>query len=90
MIMTFFIEHYGYYFDQVLMSESAGYIRNAFVLASLGESSEHNHLDKILNDAICTEPIDYDGILSVSETTKEKYSKYQTDDYIPTKHKYIE
>lgn len=71
MIMTFFIEHYGYYFDQVLMSESAGYVRNAFVLASLGENSEHNHLEKILNDAICTEPIDYDGILSVSETTKK-------------------
>lgn len=90
MVMTFFVEHYGYYFDQVLMSESAGYVRNAFVLASLGENSEYNHLEKILNDAICTEPIDYDGILSDTETTKEKYSKYQTDDYVPTKHEYIE
>ena len=34
MMMTFFIEHFGYYFDQNLMAESAGYVRDSFVLAS--------------------------------------------------------
>ncbi len=54
MMMTFFIEHYGYYFDQILMAESAGYVRDSFVLASLGKYSEYEHLEKILLDAICT------------------------------------
>ena len=90
MIMTFFAEHYGYYFDQNLMAESAGYVRNAFVLASLGEYAEYDHLEKILNDAICTEPIDYDDNPESNSVAKEKYTKYQTDDYTPTKHEYIE
>jgi cell filamentation protein len=91
MLMTFFVEHYGYYFNQVLMAESAGYVRNSFVLASLGEHSEFEHLEKILLDAICTEPVDYDEISSADSTDKtEKYKQYETKDYIPTKHEYIE
>ncbi len=85
MMMTFFIEHYGYYFDQNLMAESAGYVRNSFVLASLGEYSEYEHLEKILQDAICTEPIDYENSITESE---EKSTKYKTDNYTPTKHEY--
>ncbi|MCM1114331.1 MAG: Fic family protein [Clostridium sp.] len=89
MMMTFFIEHYGYYFDQILMVESAGYVRDSFVLASLGEYSEYEHLEKILLDAICTEPIDYDVVTDVDTTKNEKYEKYKSD-YTPTKHEYIE
>ncbi len=40
MLMTFFVEHYNYYFDKDLLAASAGYVRNAFVMASLGEYSE--------------------------------------------------
>ena len=87
MMMTFFIEHFGYYFDQNLMAESAGYVRDSFVLASLGEHSEYEHLEEILKDAICTEPIDYSEERTVSDDKKEKY-KY--DNYTPTKHEYIE
>ena len=29
MLITFFAEHYGYYFDQELLARSAGYVRNA-------------------------------------------------------------
>lgn len=87
MMMTFFIEHYGYYFDQILMSESAGYVRDSFVLASLGEYSEYEHLEKILLDAICTEPVNYDEV-SDFDTVKNK--KYKSKDYTPTKHEYIE
>lgn len=89
MMMTFFIEHYGYYFDQILMAESAGYVRDSFVLASLGEYSEYEHLEKILLDAICTEPIDYDNVTDVTASKSEKYEKYKSD-YIPTKHEYME
>lgn len=35
MMMTFFVEYYGYYFDQNLMAESAGYVRGSFVLQAL-------------------------------------------------------
>ena len=35
MMMTFFVEHYGYYMDQELMAASAGYVRDSFVMASL-------------------------------------------------------
>ena len=90
MMMTFFIEHYGYYFDQNLMAESAGYVRDSFVLASLGEYSEYEHLEKILLDAICTEPIDYNDVTIVDENTKERYEKYKSKNYTPTKHEYIE
>ncbi len=86
MIMTFFIEHYGYYFDQTLMAECAGYVRDSFVLASLGEYSEYEHLEKILLDAICTEPIDY-GYVPDAETSKN--GKYKSD-YTPTKHEYVD
>ena len=87
MMMTFFIEHFGYYFDQNLMAESAGYVRDSFVLASLGEHSEYEHLEEILKDAICTEPIDYSEERTVSDDKKEKY---KSDNYTPTKHEYIE
>ena len=87
MMMTFFIEHFGYYFDQNLMAESAGYVRDSFVLASLGEHSEYEHLEEILKDAICTVPIDYSEERTVSEDKKEKY---KSDNYTPTKHEYIE
>lgn len=90
MMMTFFIEHYGYYFDQILMAESAGYVRDSFVLASLGEYSEYEHLEKILLDAICTEPIDYADVSDVDTTKKERYEKYKSKDYTPAKHEYIE
>ncbi len=87
MMMTFFIEHNGYYFDQNLMAESAGYVRDSFVLASLGEHSEYEHLEEILKDAICTEPIDYSEERTVSDDKKEKY---KSDNYTPAKHEYIE
>lgn len=90
MMMTFFIEHYGYYFDQILMAESAGYVRDSFVLASLGEYSEYEHLEKILLDAICTGPIDYANVSDTDTTKKERYEKYKSKDYTPTKHEYME
>lgn len=87
MMMTFFIEHYDYYFDQNLMAESTGYVRDSFVLASLGEHSEYEHLEEILKDAICTQPINYSENRTVSADKKEKY---KSDNYISTKHEYIE
>ena len=57
MLMTFFVEHYGYYFDQELLAQSAEYVRDALVMACLDNYSEYEYLERILQDAICTEPI---------------------------------
>ena len=90
MMMTFFVEHHGYFFDQNLMAESAGYVRDSFVMASLGENSDYEYLEKILLDAICTEPVDYTDTDKANNINKEKYEKYKSKDYIPNKHEYIE
>lgn len=90
MMMTFFVESFGYYFDQQLIAESAGYMRNAFVLASLGEYSEYEHLEKILLDAICTEPIDYHVDTELENAKSSKYEKYHTKDYKAKPHEYSE
>ena len=90
MMMTLFVEHYGYYMDQDLLASSAGYVRNSFVMASLDQFSEFEHLEQILLDAVCDEPLHYaiEGLngLSAEDTQKEKYKKYQTDKYIPRPH----
>ncbi len=90
MFMTFFVESFGYYFDQKLIAESAGYMRNAFVLASLGEYSEYEHLEKILTDAICTEPIDYSDDIEAETIKSSRYEKYYINDYKPKPHEYSE
>ena len=69
MMMTFFVEHYGYFFDQ---------------------HSEYEHLEKILLDAICIEPVEYANGDIESKDKTEKYEKYKSKNYTPTKHEYIE
>lgn len=88
MMLTFFVEHYGYYMDQDLMAASAGYVRNSFVLASLDQFSEYEHLEKILLDAVCSKPIEYEQTQWEEDFSErpEKYRKYQKEPYIPTPH----
>ena len=87
MVMTFFVEHYGYYMDQELVAASAGYVRDSFVMASLDQFSEYEHLERILLDAVCSEPIEYDEA-SLEEGTEppERYKKYQKEPYVPEPH----
>ena len=85
MLLTFFVEAQGYYFDQDLMAQSAGYVRNAFVLASLGQNAEYQHLEKILMDAITTEPPLAQEESGEADSTHDRYEKYKTD-YRPEKH----
>ena len=90
MMLTFFVEHYDYHMDQELLAASAGYVRDSFVMASLDENSEFKHLEKILLDAVCNEPIPYTAA-SLESTEpppeqKEKYRKYQQNEYIPQPH----
>ena len=90
MMMTFFVEHHGYFFDQNLMAESAGYVSDSFVMASLGDNAEYEQWKKMLCDAICTEPIDYTNDDLTVDSNKKKYEKYKSKNYTPTKHEYIE
>ena len=90
MLMTFFVEHYGYYFDQDLIAQSVGYFRDALVMASLDQFSEYEYLEKILNDAICTEPINNSECENVNSGRNEKYEKYKYKDYKPAPHEYVE
>ena len=87
--MTLFVEHHGYYMDQELMAANAGYVRDSFVMASLDQVSEYEHLERILMDAVCEEPVQYDDdevTGSVEETRTEKYRKYQKEPYVPEPH----
>lgn len=90
MLMTFFVEHYHYHMDQDLLAASAGYVRDSFVMASLDQNSEYEHLEKILLDAVCNEPIPYTTASLESDEVpparKEKYQKYQKSEYIPQPH----
>jgi len=88
MMLTFFVEHYGYYMDQELLANSAGYVRDAFVMACLDAYSEYEHLEKILLDAVCTEPVFYDADTLETATPEkpELYRKYQKEDYVPQPH----
>lgn len=82
-----FVEHHGYFMDQELMAASAGYVRDSFVMASLDQFSEFEHLERILLDAVCDEPIDYsEESLEGSAEISEKYRKYQKEPYLPEPH----
>lgn len=91
MLMTFFVEQYNYFFDQELLAASAGYVRNAFVLASQDQFSEYEHLEKILLDAICVEPPFCEDIgkeTAITKEKQEKYERYRTTDYTAVPHEY--
>ena len=80
MMLTFFAEQHGYYMDQELMAESAGYVRDAFVMASLEQYAEREHLERILLDAVCDEPILYDeDSLKSIESAQRRRERYQED-----------
>ena len=90
MLMTFFVEHHGFYMDQELLAASSGYVRDSLVMASLDQFSEYEHLERILLDAVCDEPILYDEsaleVTTPAEVQREKYKKYQTEKYVPQPH----
>lgn len=90
MLMALFTEHCGFYFDHDLIAASAGYMRDALVLASIGDYAEYEHLERILTDAICIEPIpiDIDTDESAPMAVTTKYERYYKADYKPEPHEY--
>lgn len=51
--LYFLLQKYSLKLDVELIEKSSKYFRSSLVLASIGEYSEYNHLEIILNDAIC-------------------------------------
>lgn len=88
MMMTFFVESHGYFMDQELMAASAGYVRDAFVMASLDQNADYEPLERILMDAVCTEPITYSELDDPDDegAVFGKYTKYQKEPYTPVPH----
>ena len=86
MLMTLFVEAHGYFFDKDLLAASAGYVREALVMASIGQYAEYEHLERILMDAVCTEPLSIEDEDLAQETDSEKYQKYQRGTYTPSPH----
>ena len=90
MLLTFFVEAHGYFFDQDLMAQSAGYVRDSFVMASLGKHSEYTHLEKILMDAIQTEHVEaQEGRIETDSRGTDRDNEYKRP-YKPAKHEYSE
>lgn len=90
MMMSLFVEHHGFYMDHELLAASAGYVRDSFVMASLNQFSEFEHLEKILLDAVCSDPISYTESSASPEagspSRTEKYAQYQKEPYKPEPH----
>ena len=86
MLMTLFVEAHGYYFDKELLAASAGYVRDSLVMASIDQFSEFEHLERILLDAVCMEPIESSIDDIIEESTQSKYQKYQKEPYTPAPH----
>lgn len=54
-VITFaceFADKHGFPMDRELLSENAGYTRNALVMASIGQYSEYQHLTRIFADSM--------------------------------------
>ena len=86
MLMTLFVESHGYYFDKDLLAASAGYVRDSLVMASIDQNSEFEHLERILLDAVCTEPVESQDEEPLIEERTSKYTKYQKEPYTPVPH----
>lgn len=86
MMLTLFVEAHGYYFDKELLASSAGYVRDSFVMASIDKYSEYEHLQRILMDAVCTEPVKMADEAPPETAQSEKYQKYQREPYEPSPH----
>lgn len=86
MLMTLFVEAHGYYFDKDLLAASAGYVRDSLVMACIDQNSEFEHLERILLDAVCTEPISAQDEPMPVDEAQSKYKKYQKEPYTPMPH----
>lgn len=70
--MTFFAESQGLDFNGQLLSQNASYLRDALVMASIDDYSETNYLEKIIHDALTSNPE------PPSQSEKSELEKYNS------------
>lgn len=80
--LYFLLKKYNLELNVDLIEKSSKYFRNSLVLASIGEYSEYNHLEVILNDAIFGDSKEIDK----TKTKDNKYSKIK--DFDLSKYRY--
>lgn len=64
-------------FDEQLLSQNAGYLRNALVLAAVHEAPEPEHLNRIITDAL---GLTLSHSSPTDELTNEKYQSIREYD----------
>lgn len=74
--MYFLLKKYNLELNVDLIEKSSKYFRNSLVLVSIGEYSEFNHLEVILNDAIFGDSKEIDK----TKTKDNTYSKIKDFD----------
>lgn len=68
--MKLFADKQGLSFDAGLLSQNAGYLRNALVMAAVDEAPEPSYLHRIITDALS---LNTTQILLNADTNQEKY-----------------
>lgn len=68
--MKLFADKQGLSFDAELLSQNAGYLRNALVMAAVDEAPEPSYLHRIITDALS---LNTTQILLNADTNQEKY-----------------
>lgn len=70
--MKLFAEKHGLSFHAELLSQNAGYLRNALVMAAVAEAPEPSYLHRIITDALTL------NLKKVTSTTNSNQEKYKT------------
>lgn len=68
--MKLFAQHHNLPFNAELLSNNAGYLRNALVMAAINEAPDPSYLHRIINDALAT---DVSNKLAKNDSSPEKY-----------------
>lgn len=68
--MKLFADKHGLSFDAELLSQNAGYLRNALVMAAVDEAPEPSYLYRIITDAL---NLNTTQIFQNADTSSEKY-----------------
>lgn len=80
-MMIFFAEHYGYSVDQSFLEDGLGSIRDAFIMASLDQFSEFEHLEQLLLDIVHITPIgNNEEDMDIKPVLDEKSPGYQREE----------
>lgn len=79
--MKFFAESQDLTFNEQLLSQNSGYLRNALVMASIGDYSETSYLDTIIHDALTFNTKSPSQLEKLEPNKYDSIGKYEVSDY---------